>query len=124
MVTDFLASAAPCGHKNVKSSTAQGDSGQHTLIIIMSPHIWVSSGVYGVQAWKTTPEVDLSRFVRVMSGRITFLYRRIEFAWRRWFYVTPVHKKGPVNVLTKYRSISVPCVPCKLLERIVVWKSS
>jgi len=36
--------------------------------------------------------------------------------------VTPVHKKGPANVLTNYRPISVTCVACKLLERIVVQK--
>ena len=34
--------------------------------------------------------------------------------------VIPVHKKGPTNVLSNYRPISITCVPCKLLERIVV----
>jgi len=33
--------------------------------------------------------------------------------------ITPVHKKGPINLLTNYRPISIICVPCKLLERIV-----
>ena len=33
--------------------------------------------------------------------------------------ITPVHKKGPTNVLTNYRPISITCVPCKLLERVV-----
>ena len=36
--------------------------------------------------------------------------------------ITPVHKKGPTNVLTNYRPISITCVPCKLLERVVSGK--
>jgi len=38
--------------------------------------------------------------------------------------ITPVHKKGPANVLTNYLPISITCVPvpCKLLERIVINK--
>jgi len=34
--------------------------------------------------------------------------------------ITPVHKKGSTSSLTNYRPISITCVPCKLLERIVV----
>jgi len=33
--------------------------------------------------------------------------------------ITPVHKKGPKHLLNNYRPISITCVPCKLLERIV-----
>ena len=33
--------------------------------------------------------------------------------------ITPVHKKGPTNLLTNYRPISITCVPSKILERIV-----
>ena len=36
--------------------------------------------------------------------------------------ITPFHKKGPTNVLSNYRPISITCVPCKLLERIVINK--
>jgi len=36
--------------------------------------------------------------------------------------VTPVHKKGPTTAVSYYRPISVTCVPCKILERVVVSK--
>lgn len=36
--------------------------------------------------------------------------------------VTPVHKKGPTTAVSNYRPISVTCVPCKILERVVVSK--
>jgi len=36
--------------------------------------------------------------------------------------VTPVHKKGPTTAVSTYRPISVMCVPCKILERVVVSK--
>ena len=41
--------------------------------------------------------------------------------WKR-AVITPVHKKSPTHLLTNYRPISVTCVPCKLLERIVASK--
>ena len=33
--------------------------------------------------------------------------------------ITPVHKKGPTEQVSNYRPISITCVPCKLLERII-----
>jgi len=35
---------------------------------------------------------------------------------------TPLHKKGPGTVISNYRPISVTCVPCRVLERVVVSK--
>ena len=40
-------------------------------------------------------------------------------AWKTAI-ITTVHKKGPTNVLSNYRPISITCVPCKLLERNVI----
>jgi len=34
--------------------------------------------------------------------------------------IRPVHKKGPTSIIGNYRPISLVCVPCKLLERVVV----
>ena len=36
--------------------------------------------------------------------------------------VTPVHKKGDSTSLRNYRPISITCVACKLLERVIVRK--
>ena len=36
--------------------------------------------------------------------------------------IIPVQKKGSTSMLTNYRPISITCVPCKLLECIVVSK--
>jgi len=34
--------------------------------------------------------------------------------------IIPFHKKGPTEQVSNYRPISITCVPCKLLERIIV----
>jgi len=54
------------------------------------------------------------------------LFKKIKYAiacvpevWKS-AVITPVHKKGPPSVLSNYRPISITCVLCKLLERIVV----
>ena len=36
--------------------------------------------------------------------------------------ITPVHKKGPTNLLSNFRPISITCVTCKLLERLITSK--
>ena len=41
--------------------------------------------------------------------------------WKRAI-ITPVHKKGPTNLLTNYRPISINCVSSRILERTVVSK--
>jgi len=58
---------------------------------------------------------------------LVLLYRQllsvayVPYVWKN-AVVTPVHRKGPSTVISNYRPISVTCVPCRILERVVVNK--
>jgi len=39
-------------------------------------------------------------------------------SWRNAI-ITPVHKKGPTDLVSNYRPVSMTCVSCKLLERVI-----
>ena len=41
--------------------------------------------------------------------------------WKKAF-ITPIHKKGPSDLVANYKPVSITSVPCKLLERIAVSK--
>ena len=44
---------------------------------------------------------------------------RVPQEWKHAL-VTPVYKSGPVSSITNYKPISLTCVACKLMERVIV----
>ena len=73
------------------------------------------------------PPLLFKRIKYAIATPLTLLFKQmlsvasVPDAWKTAI-ITPVHKKGPTNVLSNYRPISITCVPCKLLERIVINK--
>ena len=71
------------------------------------------------------PPLLFKRIKYAIANPLTLLFKQmlsvasVPEVWKTAI-VTPVHKKGPTNVLSNYRPISITCVPCKLLERIVI----
>jgi len=68
-----------CGLTNMKTHREVAD--QSTKKPILVSFILLKRPL-NTHTWESTPEVDLNRFVHFKSGRITFLYRRIKYAWR------------------------------------------
>ena len=71
------------------------------------------------------PPLLFKRIKYAIANPLTLLFKQmlsvasVPEVWKTAI-ITPVHKKGPTNVLSNYRPISITCVPCKLFERIVV----
>ena len=89
-------------------------------------------------------EQDVIRAITRLKNKITtgpdgfppLLFKKVKYAlmfrhmlsvafvpeiWKKAF-ITPIHKKGPCDLVANYRPVSITSVPCKLLERIVVNK--
>ena len=71
------------------------------------------------------PPLLFKRVKHAITVPLTLVFRQllsvgcVPDEWKN-AVITPVHKKGSTSSLTNYRPISITCVPCKLLERIVV----
>ena len=73
------------------------------------------------------PAIFFKRLKFVLAVPLSILFNQllsvsyVPSIWKKAI-ITPVHKKGPTTDCVNYRPISITCVSCKLLERIIVNK--
>ena len=72
----------------------------------------------------TTLQIRRNKFFEISNGRKSYLHNGR--ALTSSALVTPIYKKGNKSNPVNYRSISLTCIPCKMVEYIVlishIWK--